>query len=82
MCVTAMASCCRTAEELPAGVYEILKNIKEPTFRQVDYLVTDFGAVADSLTDCRQAINDAITKCSDEGGEQQCAPADGDLRTG
>ena len=68
MCIFALASCCRTSEELPAEVYEILKNIKEPVFRQVDYLATDFGAVADSVTDCRKAINDAITKCSDDGG--------------
>ena len=74
LCVSALASCCRSSEELPAEVYEILKNIKEPTFRQVDYPVTDFGAVADSVTDCRKAINDAITKCSDDGGGRVVLP--------
>ena len=60
MCLFALASCCKSGDKLPDAVYEILSNIKEPSFRQVDYNVTDFGAVADSLTDCRQAINDAI----------------------
>ena len=50
------------------GVKAILANIHEPEFRQVEYHVTDFGAVADGTSDCREAINAAITKCSDDGG--------------
>ena len=66
------ASC--SSSGIPAEVDTILKNIKVPEFRQVDYLVTDFGAVADSVTDCRAAINNAITKCSDDGGGRVVLP--------
>lgn len=53
---------------LPKGAQDVLSRIKAPVFPERDYLVTDFGAVADGQTDCRSAINDAITRCSDEGG--------------
>ena len=72
MCLGLAASC--SSSDIPAEVNEILKNIKVPEFRDVDYLVTDFGAVADGQTDCRAAINDAITKCSDEGGGRVVLP--------
>ena len=58
MCLGLAASC--SSSDIPAEVNEILKNIRVPEFRDVDYLVTDFGAVADGQTDCRAAINDAI----------------------
>ncbi len=54
---------------------EILKNIKAPTFKKVDYSILDFGAVGDSTTDCRQAINNAISKCSNNGGGRVVVPA-------
>lgn len=57
---------CGTTE--PAAIREILANIHEPQFRAAEYPAADFGAVADSTTDCRDAINAAITRCSDEGG--------------
>ena len=72
MCLGLAASC--SSSDIPAEVNEILKNIRVPEFRDVDYLVTDFGAVADGQTDCRAAINDAITKCSDEGGGRVVLP--------
>lgn len=72
LCIGFAASC--SSSEVPAEVDAILKNIRVPQFRQADYLVTDFGAVADSVTDCRKAINDAITKCSDEGGGRVVLP--------
>ena len=72
LCIGFAASC--SSSEVPAEVDAILKNIRVPQFRQADYLVTDFGAVADSVTDCRKAINDAITKCSDDGGGRVVLP--------
>lgn len=60
--------------KVPSEVKKILKNIKAPEFRNVDYNIVDFGAVADGVTDCRAAINDAITKCSDEGGGRVVLP--------
>lgn len=74
ICAMAIVSCAPAGEQLPAEIDEILKNIKVPEFRAVDYNAVDFGAVADGVTDCRAAINDAITKCSDEGGGRVVLP--------
>ena len=60
---------------LPEGAEAVLSRIKAPEFRAVDYPATDFGAVADGVTDCRAAINEAITRCSDEGGGRVVLPA-------
>lgn len=59
---------------LPEGAEAVLSRIKATEFRAVDYLAADFGAVADGITDCRAAINDAITLCSDEGGGRVVLP--------
>lgn len=59
---------------LPRQAQAVLSQIKAPVFRAVDYPAADFGAVADSLTDCRDAINAAITQCSDEGGGRVVLP--------
>jgi len=61
-------------KRLPEGVKQILSNISEPEFRNIDYDAREFGAIADGKTDCRQAINDAITRCSDEGGGRVILP--------
>ncbi|UZR97628.1 glycoside hydrolase family 28 protein [Chondrinema litorale] len=53
----------------------ILDEIKVPEFPDKTYLVTDFGAVADGTIDCTEAINTAITKCSEEGGGKVVVPA-------
>ena len=59
---------CQNGSNLPISYDEILTNIAVPEFRAVDYCVEDFGAVADELTDCCAAINEAIVKCSADGG--------------
>lgn len=69
--VVAASSC---GERLPEGVAEVLANIHEPQFRDAEYDVRDFGAVADGQADCCAAINDAITLCSDEGGGRVVLP--------
>jgi len=63
--LTLSVACSRGGSD---GIKAILACIHEPVFRPVEYHVTDFGAVADGCTDSRDAINAAITKCSDEGG--------------
>ena len=68
MAVFALAASCQQSTNLPVCPQEILDNICEPVFRAADYYVEDFGAVADSVTDCREAINRAIVKCSADGG--------------
>ncbi len=60
--------------EIPNGAKRILSYVKAPTFRKVDYNVEDFGAVGDSIVDCRPAINAAILKCSNEGGGRVVVP--------
>ena len=61
-----LASCTPSGET--AAVRAILANIHEPAFRPVEYAAADYGATADGQTDCRAAINEAISICSDEGG--------------
>ncbi len=73
--LTAITGCLdRKASGLPKEARRVLAGIKEPSFRNAEYLITDFGAVGDSLTDCREAINSAITLCSDEGGGKVVIP--------
>jgi polygalacturonase len=47
---------------------KILKNIKPPKFKDINYLITSFGAVGDGISDCTIAFRDAIDKCSKDGG--------------
>ena len=58
----------------PDAVPDILARIHEPTFRDVDYFVANFGCIADGETDCRAAINQAIRNCSDGGGGRVVLP--------
>lgn len=64
-----------TSVRLPEEAVKILSNIKDPEFRNVDYSIVDFGAVSDTLVDSRKAINDAITRCSNDGGGRVVVPA-------
>lgn len=59
---------------LPEGARKILSYVHEPEFRAVDYPVSDYGVVADGLSDSRDIINAVITKCSDEGGGRVILP--------
>jgi polygalacturonase len=52
----------------PVNVKSILKNIVAPTFPNQNFNVLDFGAVNDGVTDSRNAINKAITACSNAHG--------------
>ena len=51
-----------------ANSRQILKDLRDPVFADRVYNVTDFGAKGDGKTNNRKAINDAINKCSTEGG--------------
>jgi polygalacturonase len=59
----------------------ILAQIKAPTFAAKDFLITDFGAKGDSVTDCTQAFAKAITACNAAGGGRVVVPA-GKFSTG
>lgn len=48
--------------------------IVAPTFREKDYLITDYGAGLDSTIKSTEAINKAITICHEEGGGRVVVP--------
>jgi len=58
----------------PVNVNEILKNIVEPEFRNAVFSVIDYGAVNDGVKDARDAINKAITVCSNSRGGTVLVP--------
>lgn len=59
----------------------ILARIVPPTFPDKNFLVTDYGAVGDSITDCTDAFAKAIAACHEAGGGRVVVPA-GDFTTG
>ena len=54
---------------------EILARIKPPTFPDHDFVITNYGAAADSTNDCAEAIRKAITACNTAGGGRVVVPA-------
>ncbi len=46
----------------------VLKEVKEPSFKNKTYNIIDFGAVADGVTNNAQSINKAIQACAKNGG--------------
>lgn len=53
---------------------EILAKIKEPVFPETIVMIKDFGAIGDSITDCTQAIKNAVEKCASLGGGTVLVP--------
>jgi len=53
---------------------EILSRIVPPTFTDRDFIVTDYGAVGDGLTDCNPAFKKAIAACTKAGGGRVVVP--------
>ncbi len=56
-------------------VGEIEKQIVAPQFRDVDYSIADYGAVADGQSDALPAIRSAVDRCSSDGGGRVVIPA-------
>jgi polygalacturonase len=68
----------------PAGwgqVPEILARIQAPVFPARDFVITNYGAVADGQTDCTAAIDRTIKACAKDGGGRVVVPA-GEFFTG
>jgi len=53
---------------------EILSRIIPPTFPDRDFLVTDYGAVGDGVTDCNPSFKKAIVSCTKAGGGRVVVP--------
>ena len=52
----------------------ILSRIKEPTFPNRDFKISDYGAVSDGQTDSTEAIRQAIAACHAAGGGRVVVP--------
>jgi hypothetical protein len=57
-----------------ALVPDILSRIVPPTFPDRDFVVTDYGAVGDGVTDCNPAFKKAIAACTKAGGGRVVVP--------
>jgi polygalacturonase len=64
-----------------AQVPGILARIQAPVFPARDFVITNYGAVADGKTDCTLAISKAIGACVETGGGRVVVPA-GEFLTG
>jgi polygalacturonase len=80
--VTLLATPLLRAE--PAGwsqVPGILARIQAPVFPARDFVITNYGGMADGKTDCTAAIGKAIAACAKAGGGRVVVPA-GEFFTG
>lgn len=68
---------CRPAQETSGWdeAATIMKRIVPPTFADRDFLITDYGAVADGKTDCTEAFATAIEACHRAGGGRVVVPS-------
>jgi polygalacturonase len=57
------------------GLNKILSQIKAPSFPDKDFVITEYGAVADGKTDCTVAFKKAIETCNTAGGGRVVVPA-------
>ena len=64
----------KKAEQLPYS-WTNLPTVTEPVFKADTFNIVSFGAVADGLTLNTASINNAIIKCSEQGGGVVLVPA-------
>ena len=65
----------QTADPWTEVMPQILQRIKAPTFPNKDFLITRFGAKANSLNAATSAFKEAIDACSKAGGGRVVVPA-------
>lgn len=77
LCMVVFTAAAQDAEYAWKKIYpKIEKSIKEPKFKNKDYVITDFNAVPnDPEMLNHMAINEAINTCSREGGGRVVVPA-------
>ena len=63
------------AQEGWALAERIVKSLDPVSFPDATYNVLDFGAKADNATPCKEAFNNAIMHCSENGGGSVIVPA-------
>lgn len=63
-----------TGEDSWGGMEQILQKLEKPKFPSRDYLVTDYGAIGDGLSDSRPAIMEAIQEANKDGGGRVVLP--------
>jgi polygalacturonase len=63
------------------NVAKILGRIRPPVFPQRDYNIILYGAAGNGITDCSEALRQAIDACTRSGGGRVIVPA-GDFLTG
>lgn len=70
-----------SSKEALKEMEQIRKSIKAPTFKNNEYLVTDFGAKGDGVTKNSEAFKKAIETCNKAGGGKVVVPS-GNFFTG
>lgn len=81
--VSGLKGICQNSEEkiFWEEAYRIIEGLDGPRFLDKEYNIVEFGAVGDGVVNNTEAINAAITKCSNEGGGRVLV-SDGDFLTG
>lgn len=82
VCLIVFPACKTTDVQDPWKTADaILARIKAPEFPDKDFLITDYGATGDSVTDCTDAFKKAIEACHAAGGGRVVVP-EGKFSTG
>lgn len=74
LAILAFATACSLQKHPWRQAKVILKRIEAPRFPAKDFLVTQFGANGDSVTDCTDAFKAAIKTCHEAGGGRVVVP--------
>ncbi len=53
---------------------KIITNINPPVFPDTDFIITDYGAVGDGITDCTESFRKAVSACTEAGGGRVVVP--------
>jgi len=70
-----LINACQVKHDVATDKLAIINKIVAPTFKNQDYLLTEYGGrAADTLTANRKAFNAAIDECSKNGGGRVVVP--------